>query len=199
MIRYKLYYFNARGRAEIIRMIFAVAGQEFDDIRVDFADWPSIKPQAPLGQVPFIEMIDDVTKQSTKMGQSITIARFLAKRFGLAGRDEFEQAFADMYADQVTDLLNEFVKVHFEKCETRKKEMCEKLHTDILITNMRLFESRLSSNNGYLSGDSLTYADVIYILSLSLFFLPGSNFNVFSFQSSICIVLSSGWPKRISQ
>jgi glutathione S-transferase len=40
------------------------------------------------------------------LAQSNTIARYLAKKHGLAGQDEWEEALADMYADNIHDLLN---------------------------------------------------------------------------------------------
>ena len=43
MTSYKLVYFDARGRAELIRMIFAAAGVEFSDERVDHNKWPKEK------------------------------------------------------------------------------------------------------------------------------------------------------------
>ena len=40
---YKLTYFEARGLAEPIRMIFALAGVKFDDIRLCDDDWEELK------------------------------------------------------------------------------------------------------------------------------------------------------------
>ena len=44
MPSYKLSYFNARGRGEIARMVLAAAGQKFEDVRINFDDWPTVKP-----------------------------------------------------------------------------------------------------------------------------------------------------------
>ncbi|CAF4284080.1 unnamed protein product, partial [Rotaria sp. Silwood2] len=55
MSTYKLYYFNARGRAEVSRLIFAAAGQKYEDIRYERDQWPSHKSEMPLGQIPVLE------------------------------------------------------------------------------------------------------------------------------------------------
>ncbi len=52
----------------------------------------------PLGQVPVLEYNGEV------LCQSLTIARFLAKEFGLAGKTHLEQAQADMIIDTGNDL-----------------------------------------------------------------------------------------------
>lgn len=44
MASIKLYYFDARGRAEVPRMVLALAGKEFEDIRWQREDWPKYKP-----------------------------------------------------------------------------------------------------------------------------------------------------------
>ena len=39
MPNYTLYYFNGRGRAEILRMMFATAGVQYNDKRFEFNEW----------------------------------------------------------------------------------------------------------------------------------------------------------------
>ena len=41
--KYKLTYFDAMGRAEITRLVFAQAGLEYEDHRINRADWPELK------------------------------------------------------------------------------------------------------------------------------------------------------------
>ena len=44
MPAYKVSYFNARGFAEMIRMMFAEKGIEFEDERYTSESWPEHKP-----------------------------------------------------------------------------------------------------------------------------------------------------------
>lgn len=39
MPNYTLHYFNGRGRAEVIRMMFHMAGVKYMDKRYEFSDW----------------------------------------------------------------------------------------------------------------------------------------------------------------
>lgn len=43
MVKYKLTYFEAMGRAETARLMFKTAGIEFEDHRITFEDWPELK------------------------------------------------------------------------------------------------------------------------------------------------------------
>jgi len=74
MSKNKLYYFNARGVGETIRLIFVQAGETFDDIRIEPKDWLDHKSEMPLGQMPVLE-IDGV-----KIPQSLAIGRYLARK-----------------------------------------------------------------------------------------------------------------------
>jgi glutathione S-transferase len=53
----------------------------------------------PFAQVPVLEV------DGQMLAQSNTISRYLARQHGLAGKDEWEQAQADMYADNINDLM----------------------------------------------------------------------------------------------
>ena len=54
--KYKLVYFDAPCRAELIRWIFAYGGQEFDDHRITREDWPTLKATTPFGKLPYLEV-----------------------------------------------------------------------------------------------------------------------------------------------
>jgi hypothetical protein len=71
MVHYKLNYFNLRARGELIRLIFAAAGQEFEDHRIEREDWPKLKSTAPFGQLPFLEVKDGAN--SFVLSQSVAI------------------------------------------------------------------------------------------------------------------------------
>ncbi|CAH1796831.1 unnamed protein product, partial [Owenia fusiformis] len=53
---YKLTYFDGQGRAELTRVIFASQDIKFEDIRVNFKDWPDMKPTTPMGMLPILEV-----------------------------------------------------------------------------------------------------------------------------------------------
>jgi glutathione S-transferase len=108
MTNYKLTYFNGRGRAELSRLIFAAAGAQFTDERL--TNWPTGKEDSPLGQLPYL------TVDGVKLPQSLSVGRFLAKQFNLAGADNLTQAKADAIVDTLNDVLGPFYgKVAFAK------------------------------------------------------------------------------------
>ena len=44
MSKYKLTYFDMRARGEIVRLVFAAAGVQYEDNRVAMDQWPTLKP-----------------------------------------------------------------------------------------------------------------------------------------------------------
>ena len=122
MSQYKLTYFNGRGRAELIRLVLAQAGVQYEDHRIVGEDWKDLKPKTPFGTVPILE-VDGKT-----LGGSIPIAVFLAQRHGLAGANDFENAEIAGIMDCLGDLMLGLMAMLFEKDEAHKAELKKKLH-----------------------------------------------------------------------
>ncbi|CAF1149847.1 unnamed protein product [Adineta steineri] len=159
MATYKLYYFNGRGRAEVSRMIFAAAGEKYEDIRYEQDKWPEHKSEMPLGQMPVLEF------NGTKLPQSVSIARFLAKQFQLAGKDSFEQAQVDAVVDTINDCVTKYVPIRLEKDEAKKEELTKKFVSEELPKHLQNFETlgKLYSKGGhFFVGNQLTWADLLF-------------------------------------
>ncbi|CAF1034213.1 unnamed protein product [Rotaria sp. Silwood1] len=159
MSTYKLYYFNGRGRAEVARLIFAAASQKYEDIRYERDEWPSHKAETPLGQIPVLEF------DGVKLPQSMAIARFLAKQFQLAGKDNFEQAKVDAVADTLSDVVAAFVPIRREQDEAKKPELIKKFQTEELPKHLKNLEvlGKLYGNGGhFFVGNHLTWVDLYF-------------------------------------
>jgi len=174
MVEYKLTYFNLRGRAELPRMIFAAAGQEFEDKAVhmkmeiteekrvvsEFEEWVAFKPTTPFGQLPILDVKYENGKSYT-IATAPAISRFLAKKFNLAGDGEIEVAQSDMYFDLLQDYS--FINVAFIwEADLERKKVLKKMIIDEKLPGcIKHFESKLKdSDSGFIVGSSLTWVDL---------------------------------------
>lgn len=145
------------------RWIFAAAAKEYQDIRIERDQWNEMKKNLPFG-VPYLEMDD------FKLSQSNTIARFLARRFGLAGKNELEEAKADMVVDCVEEMLKPLFHLMFYATEDQKSDLAKRWEEEQKPTFLRNLENLLISNNGgdgYFVGDGLTWADMSVAFGLT--------------------------------
>lgn len=70
------------------------------------------------------------------------------------------------YADQLSDLSIEFVKIYRESDPEKKKELQEKLANEIAPVQLKFFEDRLAkSGSGFIAASGLTWID-IYLYSM---------------------------------
>ena len=172
MPTYKLHYFNGRGRAEVSRLIFTVAGQKFEDHRFEFQQWPTLKSQMPLGQAPVLE-IDEL-----QLPQSVSIARYLAKEFNLAGTGNLEQAKVDAVGDTINDIIEANGPSRQEKDETKKQALIEKFRTEELPKHLQNLDKlgEMYGNGGpFFVGNNLTWADLFfYDVAESMLKIDGS-------------------------
>jgi len=158
---YKLTYFPLRGRGEPIRWLFAQAGVPFEDHRVKKEDWPALKPKTPMGHLPVLEV--DGNKQ---LAQSVSIARYLGREFGLAGDTSFDQALADMYVDGYVDMISKWVvypaSIRTGEPEAKQKELFNTFVAETHVPFLDRYEKFLAANGtGYFVGKKLTWADVV--------------------------------------
>jgi glutathione S-transferase len=161
----KLYYFNLRARAELIRLIFAATGRSWNDIRIDVAQWPEYKPKMLLGQVPVLELPD-----GTQIPQSLSIARYVARETGLAGKDNLESAKIDAVVDTQRDMNDVFhTKVLFEKDENKKAQELDKfLAGDLFkyVEQLMNLKKAYSIDTKYFVGNKLSWADLFVYQSI---------------------------------
>ena len=155
MSQYKLTYFNIRGRAELIRLIFVQGSVQYEDKRIAKEEWVELKPKTPNGSLPTLE-VDGKT-----LPGSIPIARFVAERFGLAGSNDIENTEIAGVMDCLTDLVTLFMKVMFEKDEIRKAELKKNFDEEECPKYLSLLEKRVTAE-GWLYGSKVTYADLAF-------------------------------------
>ncbi|KAM8906402.1 hematopoietic prostaglandin D synthase isoform 1-T1 [Lycaon pictus] len=121
MPKYKLIYFNMRGRAEIIRYIFAYLDIKYEDHRIEQTDWPEVKATLPFGKIPILEV------DGLNLHQSLAIARYMTKNTDLAGKTELEQCQVDAIVDTLDDFMSRFPWA--EKNQDIKDQMFNELLT----------------------------------------------------------------------
>ncbi|CAJ0575007.1 unnamed protein product, partial [Mesorhabditis spiculigera] len=153
---YRLTYFDAMGRAEPSRLLFALAEVEFEDKRIAARDWPQVKSTVPWGQLPLLE-VDD-----RSLSHCRAIERFLAKRFGFSGKDEWEEAKVDELVMGVEELLGKMQPWLDESNTTAKINLLKKLVEEVIHPFLVLYEDFLDKNgSGFLVGSQITLADLV--------------------------------------
>jgi len=161
MPTYKLTYFNLIGRGETIRLIFKLAGVEFEDFRIERNEFtPEMKSATPFGQLPVLE-VDGV-----KLCQSNACARYLARKYNLAGKTDLEQAQVDMIADCYEDAVKPMTALFTEKDEGKQAEVKRKYAEEQLPGYLKLLENFLTANHGgdkFFVGDEVTWADLQFL------------------------------------
>ena len=164
MPSYKLTYFNARGRAEGARLVFAQAGVEYEDKRVTMEEWAQLKPSTPTGQLPILEV------DGRSLYGSGPICRFLGERFGLGGSNDLENAEIAGFIDFFNDFLLNAFPLFMEKDEAKKTELKKNIEEKEIPKYMGVMEKIASSSTGdYIFGEKLTYADLGFLYGISVF------------------------------
>jgi len=152
---FKLTYFNVGGRAELTRLIFAKSGTGFEDERLEFSEWPARKASMPMAQLPVLRY------KNHELIQSLTIARFAARKCGLVGKEEIDEFLCDQFVSTLwLDIANKLVEIFFEKDPAAKAEKIEARRGPTTDGLNRL--ANLVKGN-FVLGDELSYADLALV------------------------------------
>jgi len=167
---YKLTYFDIGGRAEQIRLLFALAKVDFEDIRLPYTPGqpgvipPEVKSKLPYGQLPILEFDDGQI-----LSQSASITRFLGRRFGFYGANEVESARVDEIADGLRDYLDTTKPMWTAKTDEDRAEATKAVIEGSTPKYMAIFASVLEKNGGkFLVGKSVTAADLLLYVIVTL-------------------------------
>ena len=96
----RLTYFDAPvSRGEECRLALHLAGIDFEDQRIPFAQWPAMKAQTPYGSLPTFEL-----PGKPVLAQTNAILTLIGRRHGLHPQDDFEAARHEAMMNHVEDL-----------------------------------------------------------------------------------------------
>ncbi|KAJ2940386.1 hypothetical protein O0L34_g63 [Tuta absoluta] len=155
MPKYVLTYFNVKALAEPSRLLLSYGGQEFEDRRIERENWEKVKPNYPFRQLPVLEI------DGKEYAQSISIARYLGHKFGLAGANLEE----DLEIDQAVDFFNDIrlkavASMYEEDPELKKKKFEENIKNNGWMLDK--LNEIITKNNGHLACGKLTWADFVF-------------------------------------
>ncbi len=160
MPSYKVVYFDARGRAEVTRMLLAHVGQEFEDVRYTPEEWGKNKATTPLQQLPILEV------DGKPIPQSRAMHGFVAREFGLNGANNEETTKIDIINATIEDIFQPLAQIRFyEKDEEKQKKDLEAFYSEKSLKFLEALQKFLEINkggDGFFIGDKITRADVAF-------------------------------------
>ncbi|KNZ55661.1 hypothetical protein VP01_261g3 [Puccinia sorghi] len=154
MPSYKLTYFDAKGRAESIRLALHISGIPFTDERLTREQFASKKESLPFGQVPVLTVDDKV------IPQEVAILQYIGRLSGLYPSDREEALNVDIMINVTNDFYGSMIVFYMPdgqaKTEMKKMVIGEKIPKllDYLEKNLG------KSGTTFCAGDKLTIADL---------------------------------------
>jgi len=171
----ELKYFDARGAAEVSRLLLVLADVEYKDTRYTITPGTMESPtflaaknsnelDMNLSRAPVLVVDDGIT-----IGQSHTIERFIARTYGLMGDTELEASLVDCITEHCRDVKDAQMKKGFsfftrdktneEKAAARIGWFSEDMPT--MLGKIEKVVQQTSGEMGYAVGKKTTYADAV--------------------------------------
>lgn len=162
MAKLKLTYFDFHGgRGEAARLAMFIGGVDFEDRRITFKEWASVKTEMPFHAIPVLE-IDEKT-----LTQSCTINRYVGKLAKLYPDDFWQAILCDETMDvieEITSMISATIKL---TDDVEKKLAREALATGALPLYLKKLQAYLEEQGGeYFANNQLTIADLTVFVSV---------------------------------
>ncbi|XP_066916249.1 probable glutathione S-transferase 6 [Clytia hemisphaerica] len=160
MVKYILHYFPVVGRAEHARVMFELAGAEYEYKTYVFGgEWNEAKKNHPnlfpLSQVPTLEVDGQV------ITQSYAINRYLAHEFGFYGDSNTERVQIDQVVETLVEMFAEMAQLIYMEPDLEKKKSALSEFAEKFQKHLNFIERFLKNNpSGYLVGNKITLADI---------------------------------------
>ncbi len=160
MSSYELLYFPARGRAEQIRLLFALLDIPLRENPA--ANWPELKPNTPFGRLPVLTERDDDGGEFV-LAESGAVMRHIARRHAMYGSSEQHHAQADALFDYVADERTKYISIAYAAMLGTTEEAIAAYWEALPHTLRDLERARERSTSpdaGWFITDKPTFADV---------------------------------------
>merc|ERR1711963_8551 len=150
-------YFDIRGRGEITRLLFAAAKKQLNEVRVQFADWPKLKPTMPFGQLPLLNI------SGSYYAQSLAIQAYIAKEFGMYPTNNRDALMTDQIALAREDLLTTESKVFGGGPTTTENNATLAKANPLYLGNFNKFIQENPTKSGFVIGNKMSFADIVLL------------------------------------
>uniref|UniRef100_A0A914Y259 glutathione transferase n=1 Tax=Panagrolaimus superbus TaxID=310955 RepID=A0A914Y259_9BILA len=156
MVHYKLTFFDQRGLAECIRLMFHYGGIEFEDNRISHTQWLKIKPTTKFGKMPILEV------DGHPLCESLAICRYLAPKLRLMPNDSWENAQMESIVETYIDFHRD-IKPYWIAAFGGPK-VNDTLYKDLYIPLSDTYFNRISSilnstKAGFLCNSGISWGD----------------------------------------
>lgn len=166
----KLYYFAGKGVVEVARVLFHIAGVEFENIQYTIEMTPEgVKRDerfdaakksgllvANMDRVPILEVNGIV------IAQSKAIERYICRKYGLYGSSVEEEALIDATVENIRDIKDKWSKIRWSPDGPEKEAAIAKWFSEELKEWLVKLERSLPTNGSdvFVVGTKVSHADV---------------------------------------
>ncbi|GJJ76151.1 hypothetical protein EMPS_08510 [Entomortierella parvispora] len=172
--KFEVHYFGFHALAGTTRSILAVAGADFKSAIPAEGTWAAEhKAKAPFGYMPLLRETSPDGKHTLLISESEAIERYLARKFGLLGKNGYEELIINQFVSSNSGMAMNLVQKFFIVRDNAELQAANKAkllegpipswiaaHEKHLRENPAAVAKGLKDGNGHYVGETFSLADV---------------------------------------